>query len=101
MEEESKYETAETSFSGGVAYIVSASILHAQLANDELAKANGLLARMTVQEKIGQMNQLFLFPGAPPNKEKGATKIASGAAKSGRSYLLQTRSGSTKFKRLR
>ena len=59
-------------FSGGVAYIVSASILHAQLANDELAKANGLLARMTVQEKIGQMNQLFLFPGAPPNKEKGS-----------------------------
>jgi beta-glucosidase len=27
---------------------------------------------MTVQEKIGQLNQLFLFPGAPPDKNKGS-----------------------------
>ena len=53
-------------------FLVTASKLNAQTQDDVLLKANELLARMTIQEKIGQMNQLFLFPGAPPDKEKGS-----------------------------
>src|SRR5579859_4824141 len=55
-----------------LAFVGLASVLHAQISDNASFKANELLARMTILEKIGQMNQLFLFPGAPPDKEKGS-----------------------------
>jgi beta-glucosidase len=55
----------------GLPFILSVSMLHAQASDSEVLKANELLGRMTAQEKIGQLNQLFVFAGAPPDRDRG------------------------------
>src|ERR1700722_8905849 len=59
-------------FLSSLAFFASALTVHCQVAENQILKANELLARMTIQEKIGQMNQPFLFPGAPPDKDRGS-----------------------------
>jgi hypothetical protein len=70
-----------------LASVAFASALHAKISDKASLKANELLARMTVLETIGQMNQLLLFPGPPPDKEKGSYEDRVGRGELG-SFLI-------------
>ena len=48
---------------GALALVLIAA--SAARADEVTSRANALLAQMTLEEKIGQLNQLFVF-GAPP-----------------------------------
>jgi beta-glucosidase len=79
--------------------LAAAAQCHAQLSDDAVrARVDALMARMTLEEKAGQITQHFVFQDVPNEEARAAKEVA--AARGGSVLLLKTAADINRFQKM-
>ncbi|MFO1226398.1 beta-glucosidase BglX [Roseateles sp.] len=82
-----------------VAAAAAATSSFAQLSDDAVrARVDALMARMTLEEKAGQITQHFVFQEVPKEEERAAKEVAAG--RGGSVLLLKTAADINRFQQM-